>query len=143
MTPKDSPGRVLVPTVRGPIDAADLGVTLPHEHLFVLSAEFQSNFPHLWDREAGVRAAVAQLAAAHAAGVRTLVDMTVIGQGRDIELVRAVAARTPVNIVVATGIYSVDGVPLFARFRGPGCAVEAEEPLIDLLTRDITTGGSR
>ncbi|WP_329577350.1 hypothetical protein [Streptomyces sp. NBC_01361] len=78
----------------------------------------QSNFPHLWDREAGVREAVRQLEGAYAAGVRTLVDMTVLGQGCDIGLVRAVAERTPVDIVLATGVYSVDGIPLFARFRG-------------------------
>ncbi|MFH8735907.1 hypothetical protein [Streptomyces sp. NPDC017964] len=52
------------------------------------------------------------------AGVRTLVDMTVLGQGCDIGLVRAVAERTPVDIVLATGVYSVDGIPLFARLRG-------------------------
>ncbi|WP_329547772.1 phosphotriesterase-related protein [Streptomyces sp. NBC_01356] len=129
-----------VPTVRGPVAAAELGVTLAHEHLFVLSSEFQSNFPHLWDREAGVGEAVRQLEQAYAAGVRTLVDMTVLGQGRDIDLVRAVAERTPVNIVLATGVYSVDGIPLFARFRGPGAAIEAEDPLIELLLRDVTTG---
>lgn len=129
-----------IPTVRGPVAAAELGVTLAHEHLFVLSAEFQSNYPHLWDREAGVDEAVRQLGEAYAAGVRTLVDMTVLGQGRDMALIRAVAERTPVNIVLATGVYSVDGIPLFARFRGPGAAVEAEDPLIDLLLRDVTTG---
>jgi phosphotriesterase-related protein len=129
-----------IPTVRGPVAAAELGITLAHEHLFVLSSEFQSNFPHLWDRETGVREAVRQLEGAYAAGVRTLVDMTVLGQGRDIGLVRAVAERTPVNVVVATGVYSVDGIPLFARFRGPGAPIESEDPLIELLLSDITTG---
>ncbi|MEV1026597.1 phosphotriesterase-related protein [Streptomyces sp. NPDC050264] len=129
-----------IPTVCGPVAAAELGITLAHEHLFVLSSEFQSNFPHLWDREAGVREAVRQLERAYAAGVRTLVDMTVLGQGRDVGLVRAVAEQTPVHIVVATGVYSVDGIPLFARFRGPGTPIESEDPLIELLLGDITTG---
>ena len=35
----------LVNTVRGPIDAAQLGVTLMHEHVFVLSTEIMQNFP--------------------------------------------------------------------------------------------------
>lgn len=129
-----------VPTVRGPVPAAELGETLVHEHLFVLSSEFQSNYPGLWDRGAGVEAAVRQLDLAHAAGVRTIVDMTVIGQGRDIGLIGEVAARTPVNLVVATGVYTLDGIPPFARFRGPGCAVESEDPLIDLLSGDISRG---
>lgn len=129
-----------VPTVRGPVAVDQLGITLSHEHLFVLSAEFQSNFPHLWDPEKGVKSAVAQLRRAYQAGVRTIVDMTVIGQGRNIDLIRAVAEQTDVNIVVATGVYSVDGIPPFARFRGPGGMVESEEPLVDLLTHDITSG---
>lgn len=129
-----------ISTLRGPIAAEDLGVTLTHEHLFVLSHEFQSNFTGLWDPQAGVRAAVAQLDRAYQAGVRTIVDMTVLGQGRDIDLVRQVAERTEVNIVVATGVYTVDGIPMFARFRGPGAMVDVEDPLIDLLTQDITVG---
>lgn len=129
-----------VSTVRGPVPADGLGITLAHEHLFVLSAEFQSNYPALWDSAAGVRDAVAQLQRAYAAGVRTVVDMTVLGQGRDIDLVLRVAAQSDLNIVLATGVYSLDGVPLFARFRGPGCDLESEDPLTDLLTRDITHG---
>ncbi|WP_412737915.1 phosphotriesterase [Krasilnikovia sp. MM14-A1259] len=117
-----------------------MGPTLAHEHLFVLSQEFQHNYPFLWDRERGVAEAAAQLERAYDAGLRTVVDMTVIGQGRDIELVRAVADRTRMNIVVATGVYTIDGIPPFARFRGPGCLVEAPDPLIDLLTADITDG---
>jgi len=129
-----------VPTLRGEVDAGALGWTLSHEHLFVLSSEFQQNYPYLWDADQGIESAVRQLDQAYAAGIRTLVDMTVIGQGRDLALVRRVAARTPVNLVMATGIYSVDGIPLFARFRGPGCAVEAPDPLIDLLVGDIVDG---
>ncbi|MFB9253470.1 phosphotriesterase [Sphaerisporangium melleum] len=129
-----------VPTVRGPVSADDLGLTLAHEHLFVLSAEFQSNYPDLWDPEEGVRAAVAQLGRAYEAGVRTIIDMTVLGQGRDLSLVKRVAERTEVNIVIATGVYSVDGLPLFARFRGPDGIAVSEEPLIDLLLRDVTEG---
>jgi phosphotriesterase-related protein len=130
-----------VPTVRGPITPDELGITLTHEHLFVLSQEIQSNFPHLWDADEGVRSAVVALRRAHDRGVRTIVDMTVLGQGRDINLVRRVAEQVDVNIVVATGVYSVDGIPLFARFRGPGGMVDtAEEPLVDLLLRDVTSG---
>ena len=127
-------------TVRGRLPVGELGVTLPHEHLFVLSSEFQRNYPHLWDVDRGVDLAVRELERAYDAGVRTVVDMTVIGQGRDIGLARRVAERTRVNLVVATGVYSVDGLPLFARFRGPGTDLGGDEPLTDLLVRDIVDG---
>jgi phosphotriesterase-related protein len=69
-----------VQTVRGPVDGADLGVTLMHEHVFVLSPEVQANFPENWgSEEERVADAIARLQKAYDAGVRTLVDPTVIG----------------------------------------------------------------
>lgn len=129
-----------IPTFGGLVGANDLGTTLAHEHLFVLSSEIQSNFPSLWDANLGVRMAIEQLDQAYNAGVRTIVDMTVLGQGRDIELIRKVAEHVRVNIILATGIYSVDGIPLFARFRGPGSTIETEDPLLDLLMQDFIEG---
>lgn len=129
-----------VATAAGSLPAAELGITLPHEHVFVLSPEFQSNYPGLWDPEAGIQRAIRELTRAYELGIRTIVDMTVLGQGRDVRKVARVAAASPVNFVLATGVYSVDGIPAFARFRGPGCPIEAEEPLIDLLVSDIVDG---
>ena len=37
-----------VQTVRGPVDTAELGQTLVHEHVFVLSADVQQNYPEEW-----------------------------------------------------------------------------------------------
>jgi phosphotriesterase-related protein len=34
-----------VSTVRGPVDVADLGPTYMHEHIFVLTADVQQNYP--------------------------------------------------------------------------------------------------
>ncbi|WP_225846205.1 phosphotriesterase [Streptomyces sp. HPF1205] len=129
-----------VPTVRGEVDSTALGVTLSHEHLFVWNPEIHHNFPGLWDREAGVAKAAAELEAAYDLGVRTIVDMTVLGQGRDLDLVRAVAERTRVNIVVATGVYTVDGMPQIFRYRGPGEMLDGPEPVVDLLESDIRNG---
>ncbi len=35
-------------TARGSIDTAQLGVTLMHEHIFVLSTEIMQNYPEAW-----------------------------------------------------------------------------------------------
>lgn len=43
----------LVNTVKGPIDLAHLGVTLMHEHVFVLSTEIMQNFPEPWETKRG------------------------------------------------------------------------------------------
>lgn len=130
----------LVETVAGPIPVDSLDVTLMHEHLFVLTPEVQQNQPHLWNEEERVEDAVARLTAAYDCGVRTLVDLTVIGQGRFIPRVQKVAARVPLNIVVATGVYTYHDVPYFFHYRGPGRLFEEPEPITELLIKDITTG---
>ncbi|MCX6479458.1 MAG: phosphotriesterase-related protein [Mycobacterium sp.] len=74
---------VEVDTVRGSIPAADMGVTLMHEHVFVLSPEIMDNYPEAWgDEQAREEAAVEKLNALKAIGVDTIVDPTVIGLGR-------------------------------------------------------------
>lgn len=105
----------MVATVRGNMAAADLGVTLMHEHLFVLDAEVRANYPEEWSEDIEIAHAVERLAQAYERGVRTVVDVTVLGLGRFIPRIIEVARRTPVNIVAATGLYTYDLVPLGFR----------------------------
>jgi phosphotriesterase-related protein len=131
-----------VQTISGAVDTADLGRTYMHEHIFVLTADVQRNYPDEWgtedDRIAGAAATLAELAAS---GVRTIVDPTVIGLGRYIPRVQRVAERVPeLNIVVATGCYTYDSVPFYFRHRGPGLDAAVPEPMVDMFVRDITEG---
>ena len=131
-----------VETVRGPVATADLGRTLMHEHIFVLSADVQQNFPAEWgDEDARIADAVAQLRELAAAGVRTIVDPTVIGLGRYIPRIQRVAEQVPeLNIVVATGVYTYTDVPGFFRHRGPGLGEGVPDPMVDMFVADVTTG---
>ena len=130
-----------VDTVRGAIGTSDLGVTLMHEHVFVLSPEIIANYPEGWgDENAREDAAVEKLNALKAAGVDTIVDPTVIGLGRYIPRIQRVAARTDLQIVVATGVYTYGDVPMYFHFTGPGTALNGPETMTDLFIRDITEG---
>lgn len=130
-----------VQTVRGPVSAGALGVTLMHEHVFVLSPEIMANYPEGWgDEEARERTAVEKLNALKAAGVDTIVDPTVIGLGRYIPRIQRVAAQTDLNIVVATGVYTYNDVPMYFHFTGPGTALNGPEPMVDMFIGDITEG---
>ena len=40
-----------IETARGPIDAADLGRTLMHEHVFVLTPDSERQWGDDWDEE--------------------------------------------------------------------------------------------
>jgi phosphotriesterase-related protein len=135
-----------VQTVRGPVPAAELGRTYMHEHIFLLSADVQQNYPDEWgDEQARIDDAVDKLGALAASGVRTIVDPTVLGLGRYIPRIQRVAERLPdLNIVVATGCYTYDDVPFFFHYRGPALdavlGTEVPDPMVDLFVRDITEG---
>lgn len=131
----------VVETVSGPVATADLGLTLMHEHVFVLSVDSQANWSTEWDEEERVADAVARLTELRDAGVRTIVDPTVDGLGRNVPRVARIAEQVSgLNIIVATGIYTYSDVPNFFANRGPGLAADMPEPMVDLFVRDITVG---
>lgn len=134
-------GQSEVETVRGAIPTSDLGVTLMHEHVFVLSPEIMANHPEGWgDEKDREDAAVEKLNALRAIGVDSIVDPTVIGIGRYIPRIQRVAARTDLQIVVATGLYTYNDVPMYFHFTGPGTALGGAESMTELFVRDITEG---
>ena len=130
-----------VTTVRGTLETAQLGVTLMHEHVFVLSSEIMQNFPEPWgDEETRVADAVTRLNELKSRGVDTIVDLTVIGLGRYIPRIQRVASQTQINIVVATGVYTYNDVPFYFHYRGPGTVLGGDELMVDMFLRDIEDG---
>lgn len=129
-----------VPTVRGPVAAGDLGSVLMHEHVFVLTEELRRSLPESWDEQQQIDDAVARLTALAPVGVSTIVDPTVIGLGRDVRRVAAVNERVDLNIVVATGIYTLTDVPYYFRYHGPGTLLGGPERMTELFVREITEG---
>ena len=130
-----------VETVRGPIDSQQLGVTLMHEHIFVLSTEIMLNYPETWgDEEKRIEDAVARMNELYSRGVQSVVDLTVVGLGRYIPRIQRVAAQTKLNIVVATGIYTYNDVPFYFHFRGPGTPFDGPEVMVDMFVKDIREG---
>jgi phosphotriesterase-related protein len=128
-------------TVRGAIDSEQLGVTLMHEHIFVLSPEIMQNFPESWgDEEKRVADAIARLNELKSRGVDSIVDLTVIGLGRYIPRIERIAAATNINIIVATGIYTYNDVPMYFHYQGPGTELGGPEFMTDMFVRDIEEG---
>lgn len=123
----------MVETVRGPVPAHELGVTLAHEHLHVMSDGVQTAFPRVYDRAAIVADGVRRVRDAEAHGARSMIDLTVMGLGRDIALVREVAAQVDLHIVVATGAYFFDALPAYFRSR-------PVEHLAEQFVLDLTEG---
>jgi phosphotriesterase-related protein len=128
-----------IDTVRGPVDTADLGRVLMHEHVFVLTPEIQDNYP-AFDEEAEVASAVARLNELKANGIDTIVDLTAIGLGRYIPRIQRINAEADINIVAATGLYTYNEVPHYFHFRGPGTILDGPEVMVDMFVQDIQEG---
>ena len=86
-----------VQTATGPIDSADLGRTLVHEHVFVLGEEYRVNY-EAWDEEAQVGRAQQELQGLKELGIDTILDPTVLGLGRYIPRIQRVAEGTDLQI---------------------------------------------
>jgi phosphotriesterase-related protein len=130
-----------VETVRGAVDTSLLGITLMHEHIFVLSPEINQNYPETWgDEEERINGAVHSLQELKSTGVDTLVDLTVIGLGRYIPRIQTIAAQVDLNIVVATGVYTFNELPPYFRFRKSGPRIPGSDVMADMFARDIREG---
>ena len=131
----------LTNTASGAVDVSDLGVTLMHEHVFIMTTEIMENYPQAWGDGATREAdAIARLNELKSRGVDTIVDLTVIGLGRYIPRIARIAAATELNIVVATGLYTYDDVPMYFHYRGPGAPLGGPEPMVEMFVRDIEHG---
>lgn len=128
-----------VETARGPIAASALGRTLMHEHVFIEDMEVRRNYPATWgDDGARMASAVEKLNELQTLGIDTLVDLTVMGLGRDIPRLVEVAAQTSMNIVAATGIWSIDALPHY--FQGRALRPDYVDTMVEMFERDIIEG---
>jgi phosphotriesterase-related protein len=131
-----------IETVRGRISAEQLGTTLMHEHILIRNQELEANL-ELAERsmDGWVALAVDGLHALQQRGIRALVDLTVIGLGRDIHPIIRINELVPdFNIVVATGYYTFKDLPSFFHNHGPGRMIDGPDPLHQMFVRDITEG---
>ena len=120
-----------VETATGPLATAELGPTLMHEHIVTRSPGVQENWPHLWDRAGILALAERKMADLHARGIRTIVDLTTVDLGRDLDLIVQVARRSAVRVIVATGVWWMPQ----RYFGGHGV-----DEVAALFIRDITRG---
>ncbi|KQY04018.1 phosphotriesterase [Mycobacterium sp. Root135] len=128
-------------TARGAVDVADLGVTLMHEHVFIMTTEIMENYPEGWGDGAKREAdAIVRLNDLKSRGVDAIVDLTVVGLGRYIPRIARIAAATELTIVVATGLYTYNDVPMYLHYRGPGAPLGGPEPMVEMFVRDIEHG---
>jgi phosphotriesterase-related protein len=125
-----------VQTVTGPVDAADLGRTLVHEHIRISYYGEELDPRYSWDRAETVARAVDKMGELLDAGFRTFVDPCPIELGRDPELYAEISSRSGMRIVCTTGFYTEhlsSGLPFYWRARDP-------EEIAELYVRELVEG---
>ena len=152
-----------VVTVNGLIDAGELGITLPHEHLF---ADLRFTFKEPADPERARRArrrvtpadvhtlktdmgalrdnlvlddpasAARELARFKRAGGGAIVDVSSVGVGRREKDIRAVSRKTGVHVVLGGGFYIRESLPA-------SILQASEQELTDAIIAEMRTGIGR
>ena len=147
-------------TVNGPVDPADLGITLPHEHLIVDVSDYPpgpdsavaralarrpvditvlgalKRNPHAVRdnlRLDDVELMIREASQFKRAGGKTIVEMTPIGIGRDARALRAISVETGLNVIMGTAYYD--------KAVQPPCLAEmGVQEISDVFVREIVDG---
>jgi phosphotriesterase-related protein len=122
-----------IQTVLGTVALDELGLILPHEHLFTdLRGPLTPGYAQA-EPEDVLRVIQPYLAAAHAAGVTALVECSTGGVGRNVNVLRRLAEVTPIHIIAPTGVYREAFVP-------PALHALSAEALAETWVRELTQG---
>ena len=147
-------------TVNGTAEARDLGMIIPHEHIFLdLTAFFNKHaVPGIGNPESepvkmehlgalrrdpyalkdnllmtDYETQRRELSFLKAAGAGTVVDLTLPGIGRNPKLLQRISADTGLNIVMGTGFYVADTHP-------QSLAAMSDKQAAQLMIKEITDG---
>ena len=125
-------------TTLGALTETELGMILPHEHIFVDLGPIAAESYKTANVDAVMRMMGPEIEKIKAQGITALVECTPIGVGRRADIDRAVSLATAFPVVVPTGIYREPWVPLWAQ-RATEAALT--EWLLGELTGEIEQSG--
>lgn len=127
-------------TTLGPKTADELGLILPHEHLFVdLRTPDAPGFAEAEAQDV-IDLMAPEVEKAKALGVTALVECSPVGVGRRVDMDKAVSEATNLPVVMATGIYREPWVPDWAQQASEDTLYEW---MLGELTGDIEGSGVR
>ena len=111
-------------TTLGPKQADDVGIILPHEHLFVdLGPVEDASYLHA-DVDEAVAVMGPEVEKIKSQGVTALVECTPVGVGRRADIDLAISLATNFPVVLPTGIYREPWVPQWVRDADEAALVE-------------------
>jgi len=102
-------------TTLGPKSATEVGLILPHEHIFVDLGPIGENAYLRADSQDVIRVMAPEIEKIKAQGVTALVECTPVGVGRRADIDRAVSEATGLPVLVPTGLYREPWIPQWAH----------------------------
>ncbi|MFZ1754120.1 MAG: esterase [Caldilineaceae bacterium] len=118
-------------TTLGPRTADQLGLILPHEHIFVdLGPIDEENWRGATPEEV-IPVMAPEIEKIQTQGVTALVECTPVGVGRRADIDRAVSEATGLPVIVPTGIYREPWIP-------PWALDASEDALADWMLEELT-----
>jgi predicted metal-dependent phosphotriesterase family hydrolase len=130
----DGPARGRVQTVLGPVDPAELGWVLPHEHTAIALWHIPNRWDY-WELRRDEPVIREELGLFRAAGGGTVVDLTLDGVGRDPEWLAGLSRATGLHLVMGSGWYRGAHYPAEALIDR-----RSVDALADVIVRDATVG---
>lgn len=118
-------------TTLGPKSADELGMILPHEHIFVDLGPIEAENWRNATAEPVIALMTPYIEEIKAQGITALVECTPMGVGRRADIDRAVSEATGLPVLVPTGIYRQPWVPDWAIQAG-------EDELTDWMLSELT-----
>ncbi len=100
-----------VNTVLGPIKPEELGTTALHEHIQFGQPGWDLDPLVTWDDAEGFEKIKNDLLAFKQAGGKTLVDLSGMANGRDVEFYQCLSRASGVHVVACTGFWALNGIP--------------------------------
>lgn len=118
-------------TTLGPKSSADLGLILPHEHIFVDLRTWDKPGYGQGQADDVIALMAPEVEKARAVGVSALVECSPVGVGRRVDLLKAFSMATGFPLVVPTGVYREPWIP-------PWIHAASEDDLTAWMQRELT-----
>jgi phosphotriesterase-related protein len=117
-------------TTLGPKNADEMGVILPHEHVFVdLRTWDQPGYAQAESADV-IKLMAPEIVRAQAVGVTAITECSTVGVGRRADILKAVSEATDFPLLVPTGIYREPWIPDWAH-------AASEEGLREWMTGEL------
>lgn len=120
-------------TTLGAFAADQLGMILPHEHIFVDLGPIAAESYRFAEATDVIRVMAPEIEKIKQQGITALVECTPVGVGRRADIDLAVSQATNLPVVLPTGIYREPWVPAWAH-------AASEDQLVEWLLGELTDG---